>query len=49
LIIVGKHAKLSYLERFESLGKDNVKNTANIAVEVIALEARKLSFQRLIV
>ena len=44
LIIVGKHAKLSYLERFESLGKDSVKNTANIAVEVIALEGAQVKF-----
>ena len=32
------------MERFESLGKDSVKNTANIAVEVIALEGAQVKF-----
>ncbi|GFH39611.1 Fe-S cluster assembly protein SufD [Lactococcus insecticola] len=44
LIIVGKNAKLSYLERFESLGHDSIKNTANIAVEVVALEGAQVKF-----
>ncbi|GFH42229.1 Fe-S cluster assembly protein SufD [Lactococcus hodotermopsidis] len=44
LIIVGKNSKLSYLERFESLGQNSVKNTANIAVEVVALEGAQVKF-----
>lgn len=44
LIIAGKHSKVSYLERFESLGEDSEKTTANIAVEVIALEGAQVKF-----
>lgn len=44
LIIAGKHSKVSYLERFESLSEGNEKTTANIAVEVIALEGAQVKF-----
>ncbi|MDR1606714.1 MAG: Fe-S cluster assembly protein SufD [Streptococcaceae bacterium] len=44
LIIAGKQSKVSYLERFESLGQETVKNTANIAVEVVALEGAQVKF-----
>lgn len=44
LVVAGKHSKVSYLERFESLGDDSVKATANIAVEVVALEGAQVKF-----
>lgn len=36
LIIAGKNARVSYLERFESIGSGSKEATANISVEVIA-------------
>lgn len=44
LIILGKNAKLSYLERFESLGDGAVASSANISVEVLALAGSQLKF-----
>ena len=44
LIIAGKNTKLNYLERFESLGDDAVKTSANIVVEVIAQAGSQIKF-----
>lgn len=44
LIIAGKNSKLNYLERFESLGDDAVKTSANIVVEVIAQAGSQIKF-----
>ncbi|MDN6689743.1 MAG: Fe-S cluster assembly protein SufD [Lactococcus sp.] len=44
LLVAGKHSKVSYLERFESLGNGSEKSTANIAVEVVALEGSQVKF-----
>ena len=44
LLVAGKHSKVSYLERFESLGNGSKKSTANIAVEVVALEGSQVKF-----
>ena len=44
LIIAGKAAKFSYLERFESLGESVVKSTANISVEIIAEAGSQIKF-----
>lgn len=44
LIIAGKHSKISYLERFESIGKSTEKTSANISVEVIALAGSQVKF-----
>ncbi|MFC3932186.1 Fe-S cluster assembly protein SufD [Streptococcus dentapri] len=44
LIIVGRNAKVSYLERFESIGNASVKTTANISVEVIAKAGSQIKF-----
>lgn len=44
LIIADKNTKLNYLERFESLGDDAVKTSANIVVEVIAQAGSQIKF-----
>ncbi|NLQ36659.1 Fe-S cluster assembly protein SufD [Streptococcus mutans] len=44
LIIAGRHAKVNYLERFETVGDSNVKATANIAVEVLAQAGSQVKF-----
>lgn len=44
LIIAGKHSKISYLERFESIGSGSKEASANISVEVIALAGSQVKF-----
>lgn len=44
LIIAGRNSKFSYLERFESLGGGSEAATANICVEVLALEGSQIKF-----
>lgn len=44
LIIAGRHAKINYLERFETVGDSDVKATANIAVEVLAQAGSQVKF-----
>ncbi|EMC05763.1 Fe-S cluster assembly protein SufD [Streptococcus mutans] len=44
LIIAGRHAKVNYLERFETIGDSDVKATANIAVEVLAQAGSQVKF-----
>ena len=44
LIIVGKNSHISYLERLESIGEGDAKATANISVEVIALDGSQVKF-----
>lgn len=44
LIIAGRHSKFSYLERFESIGQGDEKTSANISVEVIALDGSQVKF-----
>ncbi|MTB65184.1 Fe-S cluster assembly protein SufD [Streptococcus sp. zg-86] len=44
LVITGKHTKLNYLERFESIGDGGEKATANITVEVIAGAGSQIKF-----
>lgn len=44
LIIAGKNSKVSYLERFQSIGQGRAKATANITVEVLALEGSQVKF-----
>lgn len=44
LIIAGKNAKFSYLERFETIGNGGAEATANICVEVIALSGSQIKF-----
>ncbi|WP_024786040.1 Fe-S cluster assembly protein SufD [Streptococcus mutans] len=44
LIIAGRHAKVNYLERFETVGDSDVKATANIAVEVLAQAGSQVKF-----
>ena len=44
LIIAGRHAKVNYLERFETVGDSNVKATANIAAEVLAQAGSQVKF-----
>ncbi|EMB91166.1 Fe-S cluster assembly protein SufD [Streptococcus mutans] len=44
LIIAGRHAKVNYLERFETVGDSNVKATANITVEVLAQAGSQVKF-----
>ena len=44
LIIAGRHAKVNYLERFETVGDSNVEATANIAVEVLAQAGSQVKF-----
>lgn len=44
LIIAGKHSKISYLERLETLGTPSCKTSANITVEVIAQVGAQIKF-----
>lgn len=44
LIVAGRNSRLTYLERFESLGNSQQKATANISVEVIALDGSQVKF-----
>lgn len=44
LIIAGKESKLTYLERFESIGDGTQATSANISVEVIAQEGSQIKF-----
>ncbi|MGT2846118.1 Fe-S cluster assembly protein SufD [Streptococcus massiliensis] len=44
LIIAGKHSKINYLERLESLGQGKSKATANITIEVIAQAGAQIKF-----
>ncbi|HEO1275378.1 TPA: Fe-S cluster assembly protein SufD [Streptococcus agalactiae] len=44
LLIVGKNAKVSYLERFESIGDGTERTSANISVEVIAQAGSQIKF-----
>lgn len=44
LIIAGRHAKVNYLERFETIGDSDVKATANIVVEVLAQAGSQVKF-----
>lgn len=44
LIIAGRHSKFSYLERFETIGQGQEKATANIGVEVVALDGSQIKF-----
>lgn len=44
LIIAGRHAKVNYLERFETIGDSDIKATANIAVEVLAQAGSQVKF-----
>ena len=44
LIIAGKHAKFTYLERLETYGSGTVPVTANITVEVIAQAGAQIKF-----
>lgn len=44
LIVVGKNAKLTYLERFESIGNGAEKASANISVEIIAGAGSQVKF-----
>lgn len=44
LIVAGRNAKVTYLERFETIGQGDVKTTANISVEVIALDGSQVKF-----
>lgn len=44
LIVVGKNSKINYLERFESLGDEAVKTSANIVVEVVAKAGSQIKF-----
>ncbi len=44
LIVAGKNAVFSYLERFETIGDGQVSATANISVEVIAGAGSQIKF-----
>ena len=44
LIVAGKNSKLTYLERFETLGESTEKASANISVEVIAQDGAQVKF-----
>lgn len=44
LIIVGKNSRINYLERFETIGEGKAKTTANISVEIIALDDSQVKF-----
>lgn len=44
LIVAGKQSKVTYLERFESIGDGNSEISANISVEVLALEGSQIKF-----
>mgnify|MGYP000512032358 CR=1 FL=1 len=42
--MAGKNSKLTYLERFETLGEATEKASANISVEVIAQDGAQVKF-----
>lgn len=44
LIIAGKNTKFSYIERFESIGNQAKKTSANISVEIIAGIGSQISY-----
>lgn len=44
LIIAGKNTKFSYIERFESIGSQTKKTSANISVEIIAGHGSQISY-----
>ena len=44
MIVAGKNSKLTYLERFETLGEATEKASANISVEVIAQDGAQVKF-----
>lgn len=44
LLIAGKHSKVNYLERFETIGLGDVPVSANISVEVIAETGSQVKF-----
>lgn len=44
LIIAGKNTKFSYIERFESIGGQTKKTSANISVEIIAGHDSQISY-----
>lgn len=44
LIIAGKNTKFSYIERFESIGNQAKKTSANISVEIIAGSGSQISY-----
>lgn len=44
LIIAGKHSKINYLERLETFGDSKEAASANISVEVIALDGAQVKF-----
>lgn len=44
LLIAGKHSKVNYLERFETIGLGDVPVSANISVEVIAEAGSQVKF-----
>ena len=44
LIIAGKHAKVNYLERFQTIGDGAIEVSANICVEVIAEAGSQVKF-----
>lgn len=44
LIIAGKNTKFSYIERFESIGDQTKKTSANISVEIIAGHGSQISY-----
>ncbi|MDY4762165.1 Fe-S cluster assembly protein SufD [Streptococcus thoraltensis] len=44
LIIAGKNSKFSYIERFESIGNQTEKTSANISVEIIAGSGSQVSY-----
>jgi len=44
LVIIGKNSKVSYLERFETIGNGTEKVTANIGIEVIARDGSQVKF-----
>ena len=44
LIIAGRNSRINYLERFETIGEGDAQATANISVEVIALDDSQIKF-----
>ncbi|MEQ9764304.1 Fe-S cluster assembly protein SufD [Streptococcus sp. ZJ151] len=44
LIIAGKNSKFSYIERFESIGNQTEKTSANISVEIITGSGSQVSY-----
>ena len=44
LMIAGRHSKINYLERLETLGDSEMETSANISVEVIAMDGAQVKF-----